>query len=83
VNSTLLALIRVLPELVGLFMAIWRYVAAAKDRELGAQGAALEAIQTATKSVEAASLIRAQAEADHAKHPSDESGFDTSFKRAD
>ena len=81
--STLIAVLKVAPELIGLFVAIWRYVVAAKDREIGAQEAALDAITKATAAVQQSTLIRAEVEKDHAAHPNDEGGFDTSFKRAD
>ena len=77
------AILKVLPQIISLLMAIARFISAAHERKVGRDEAALKALELATAAVERANQIRAEAEKEHANHPADDGGFDSDFKRAD
>jgi hypothetical protein len=79
--TTLLAILRVLPDLLVLLRTITEYMVAAENRQIGRQQAMSEAITIAAEELRLATEARFAAAADHDSHPSDDGGFDPEFRR--
>ena len=74
--------VALVPKLVALIAAVVEYAIAAKERGLGRAEAVAEALTLGAEQVRAASLVRSQAQADHASK-SDDTAFDPDFQRKD
>jgi hypothetical protein len=79
--TTLLAILKVLPDLLVLLRAITEYMVRAEQREIGRQQALSEALTIAAEETRLAMEARFAAEIDHRAHPDNDSGFDQEFRR--
>lgn len=79
--ATFQALIQLAPLVLKLLQSIENYALEKQGEDRGRSDAVAEALQIATAQLDEAAKARAEAEADHAAHPADDSGFDPEFKR--
>ena len=77
------ALLQALPQILRLLQSVADYAAVAQGEETGRAEAMAEALTLAADHVDAATVARRAAEADHAAHPKDDTGFDPEFRRKD
>ena len=79
--TTLLAILKVLPDALVLIRMITEYAVRAEEREIGRQQAVSEAVTIAAEELRLATEARFAAAAAHDAHPDDDSGFLEEFRR--
>ena len=79
--STLVAILKVVPDFLALLRTIMEYVVRAEEREIGRQQAVSEAVTIAAEELRLAAQARFEGEQAHRANPDDDSAFDQEFRR--
>ena len=79
----LLAFAKALPQIVEIISTVFKLIQSEEDRGRGRDEAVAAGIAKANADLVYANEIGAQADADHAAHPNDDSGFDPDGERKD
>lgn len=79
--ATIQALLQLAPLVIKLFQSVENYALLKQGEGKGRAEAVAEALNIGMAEITAAATARSEAEADHAKHPDDDGGFDSEFRR--
>lgn len=77
----MLALLRSLPEVIGLLKSLDLRARSSADQKIGYDGAVKQGLLAAQRGAESDAASDTEARSDHARHPTGDGGLDTEFRR--